>query len=408
MDFTLLFFTYTLLQYIVTAGGIRKNVDTTKLNTRNVNLILNHIKGQGLSMKSIGDTKIQFAVATVLAEEEIEMLIYPNNKRVHVQFNENGQQDHGENIILEKYLDDLIKQMEEESTKNIYNSYPIVILFSWYLPCSMKSHTCAENLSKDNQKRGYSLIVGFNDFFTYDSNQFNRNKRHSLTFGNLEKSFDTFISSNIQIFHTVRYYDGSVSAENEKPMTRIHDIFQSNFYESLIQQPLAFCCGTNFPNSVDLNAIDRIISFSINKMVFDCLSKVDLTHKITDASKNLKQCFLDWIQENVSNNECGKCWNNKKYTFQYFAEKSFNDAWYVSKYIGAPGPTYQNLDEKSWILWHSKSSYADPEYFLKSRKGGLQCFKRNLYPGTFCTKSLRNSVRRESTRIGNAVKRLRT
>lgn len=77
------------------------------------------------------------------------------------------------------------------------------------------------------------------------------------------------------------------------------------------------------------------------------------------------------------------------------------------KYIGAPGPTDQNLDGKNWKHWHRKSTYADPEYFLKSRKGGLQCSKRNLYPGSFCTKSIKlKTVRRESTRMGNGEKRL--
>lgn len=389
-------------------GGIKKVVDTSTLNTRNVNLIFDYLKRHGSSKKSIGETKIQFAVATVLAEEEIKKLIYPNEQRVRVQFNENGQQDHGENIILNKHLDDLITQMKEDSTHNNYNSYPIVIIFSWYIPCSMKSHTCAANLSKDKQRRNYSLIVGFNDFFTYNSSPFDKNRRHSRTTNNLEQSFQTIILSNIQIYHTVRYFNVLVPAENEKSMTRIQDIFQSNYFESLIQHPLAFCCGTNFPKSVNINTIDRIISFSINKMVFDCLSKIDQSRKITDRSNNLKLCFLDWVKENVSNNECGTCWTNKKYTFQDFAKRSLNAAWYVSKYIGAPGPTDQNLDGKNWIHWHRKSSYADPEYFLKSRKGGLQCSKRNLYPGSFCTKSIKyKTVRRESACMGNGEKRLR-
>ena len=211
----------------------------------------------------------------VLAEEEIrdigwlrngQQLEFPDNyktndRRIRVQYNEESNTVHGEKIILEKYLGELIEEMQKDSRAKKLNTYPVVILYSYYIPCSITSHVCAQRLADDRRSREtkYSLVVGYSEYYMYQPLHKNRK---DLTIKNIQDSFDTLRKGAIAVCYMVRDFSKQLSVIVQQDT--FSDIFQTNMYSCLMRQPLAYCCSANL-DSGPANAVDnvkRVVNFS--------------------------------------------------------------------------------------------------------------------------------------------------
>jgi len=140
----------------------RNFVDVSKLDYHILSSLLKSLRTLGKEQKPPLPTtnkKVQYTCTLVVSEDELEQEandwiknkslpgnFKENNRRVRTQYNsEVGDvSQHGEKILLEKYLDGLIDNMQNDSRRKNYNVYPIVIMFSYFIPCSLTNHKCAE------------------------------------------------------------------------------------------------------------------------------------------------------------------------------------------------------------------------------------------------------------------------
>lgn len=385
-------------------------VKCIQTNNKSTLEILDVLKKYGLTKNPPKKTNLkQFVSVTVLSEAEYTDLSWIKagkflesftERRVVVQFNENKNTIHGEKIILDTYLEGLTREMKRDCK---FRCAAVVCLFSWYIPCSLANNQCAVKLKKDVNSKKYKLIIGFTEVF-WDT----RGGR-GPTLSNLKESFKTLSHENIDVFYLVNFYSGQISKRGEykEPITHLSEILQSNLYDCIIQKPVSFCCGSNynetFPGLTDLLQVEKITAFSINTMFYDCSSRIKLTKSLdkrmkktfeltNSLAKTLNECFSGWIQNNIgASKNCKKCWT-KSLTYHYFVEKCINRAFATSLFIGKP----HDDEDQSLNKWDDIKSPKNWNEFQKSYKkyikaSKIKCFKENLHPGTFCTKTDRIS-----------------
>ena len=176
---------FTLASCLVSGNESKKyKIDVRSLDFHDLRSVFYLLREYGLSKRppSVQKSTKQYTSTVVVSEEEIKTKAqqwfmetkFPvdftkANRRVRVQYNTGNNEQHSENIILGKYLDDLIGNMQLDSRKNGHNEYPIVLMYS-YVPCILTNHTCAENLAEDHTKRinsdkEYSMVIGYQASF---------------------------------------------------------------------------------------------------------------------------------------------------------------------------------------------------------------------------------------------------
>lgn len=370
-------------------------VNTKSLDPANLNSIFNALKAYGPTKKpSDQKNAMQFTCTTVLAEEEIndiawlrneQQLEFPDNfktndRRIRVQYNEEKNKHHGEKILLEKFLGGLIAEMQKDSKAKKMNTYPVVVLYSLYIPCSMSNHVCAERLANDRKTREtkYSLVIGYSEYFIYQ--QRHKNPK-TLTIKNIQDSFDTLREGAIDVYYMVRDFSNQLS------VMVLHDtfsdIFQTNLYSCLIRQPLAYCCSVNMdkksPDAVD--HVSRIVTFTINSMVYECQAHLTKTRFLT---QKVTKCFDKWIDTNIGP-DCQTCASGSSGQHMLISNTKgcLRQTWEFSQYVGAlenPG----RLDNSNWK--HGPISWTvTPADFRMNNP--LYCYNRSLRPDSFCTQT---------------------
>lgn len=373
-------------------------VDTKSLDFDNLNSIFNALKAYGPTKKPSDQKRAkQFTCTTVLAEGEInnitwlrngQKLEFPynftaNDRRIRVQYNEEKNKHHGEKILLEKYLGGLIAEMQKDSKAKKMNIYPVVILYSLYIPCSMGNHTCAKRLVNDRRirKPKYSLVVGYSEYYIYQMRNLNPK---NLTIKNIQDSFDTLRDGAIDVYYMSRSFGNQLSFM--VLLDTNSTIFQTNLYGCLIRQPLAYCCSVNMnkkiPDAVD--NVPRIVTFTINSMVYEC--RAHLTNKRFLASEDRKKCFVEWIDKNIGP-DCRKCASGQfgQQELISYTKSCFWQTWKFSQDFGALENKF-TLDYPAWKhgqipkIWR-----VTPARFRK--ENSLYCNNPSLRPDSFCTKT---------------------
>lgn len=254
-------------------------------------------------------------------------------------------------IILEKYLDGLIKEMKQVCKKQKHTECRVLVfLFSWYIPCSLNKHVCAKKLLKSAVFNGYQLFVSFSNIFA--------NFKFGNSIKNFINSFKTLNHKQIKVYYLVHYYSGSISKRSRfrEAIKSFSLNFQSNMYDCIIQTPVPFCCGSNYtkdnPESTDLSQIDKIKALSINTMVNDC--KKSETFRTSHEKNSLwKNCFFKWTYLNIGEDkDCKKCFTEYK-TYRSIVGVCIDKAYEIGtigiKKIDSQ-MVYQNaLTKSNWI-----------------------------------------------------------
>ena len=373
---------------------IKVEVDTSTLDIHNLNSIFNALKAYGPTKKP-DDQKAasQYVSVIVLAEEEIrdigwlrngQQLEFPDNyktndRRIRVQYNEESNKVHGEKIILERYLGGLIEEMQRDSKAKRLNTYPVVILYSYYIPCSMTSHVCAQRLAYDkrNRETKYSLVVGYSEYYIYKKRH---NNPKDLTIKNIQDSVDTLREGAIAVYYMVQDFSKQLFVIVQKDT--FSDIFQTNLYDCLIKQPLTYSCSTNLDNDPQdaVDGVSRIVTFSINTMVYKCKSDLSNTQVLT---QKLKMCYDKWMDTNIGSDcktSAGSMFGQLELIFY---KKCFSQTCAFSKFVGAL-KDWDHLDYPSWEHAPILSTWpVEPAEFLKNN--ALKCYDRSLRPDSFCT-----------------------
>ena len=368
-------------------------VNTRALDFNNLNSIFNALKEYGPTKKPADQKGAnQYTCTTVLAEEEVgdiswlrngHKLEFPhkfreNDRRIRVQYNEENNKHHGEKIVLEKYLGGLIAEMQTDSKANKLNIYPVVILYSYYIPCSMIDHVCAQRLADDKRSREtkYSLVLGYSDYYIYQ-------KRHKnpkdLTIKNIQDSFQTLRDGTIDVYYMIRDFSNQLSFIVLQDS--MSDMIQTNLYNCLIKQPLAYCCSANLekkgPEAVD--DVSKVVTFSINSMIYYCKQLISSTRFLV---QKMRPCLDKWMDENIGP-DCQQCasGNFGREDLLFYTNQCLKQAWEVSKYVGTPDVPY-NLVHPSWknapISWT-----VTPADFRMNN--ALYCYNPTLRPDSFCT-----------------------
>lgn len=371
----------------------RAEVDTKSLNLDNLNSIFNALEAYGPTKKPSNQSKArQFTSTTVLAEEEINNITWLRNgqklefpddfktddRRIRVQYNERRGKHHGEKILLEKYLGKLIEEMKKDSKAKKMNTYPVVVLYSFYIPCSIGNHVCAQRLINDSKTREYSLVVGYSEYFIYQ--QWHNNSKN-LTIKNIQDSFNTLREGAVAVYYMMQDFSGRFSVMVTQD--NFSDIFQTNLYSCLIKQPLAYCCSANL-NQDAANALadaSRIVTFSINSMVYACKANLTITRFL---AKELYTCYDTWIDNNIGP-DCQTCASGsfgQKVLIDY-TKSCFRQTWEFSQYVGALEDP-RRLDNSNWK--HGPISWiVTPACFRITN--ALHCYNRSLRPDSLCTKT---------------------
>lgn len=368
-------------------------VDTRSLSKSNLHTILNELKRYGPTKKPKDQAAgaDQYTCVTVLAEDEIQDISWLNyafpdtftkdDRRIRVQYNENNNKDHGEKLLLERYLDKLIAEMQKDSREKKFNIYPIVVLYSFYIPCSMTNHVCAKRLADDKKSRKptYSLILGYSGYYVYQQ----RHKNHKeLTINNIKTSFKTLQEGAIQVYYMIRDFSNELSTIYLR--NDVSDIFQTNLYDCLMNQPLAYCCSANLDETPEeaVDGVKRIVSFSINSLIYSCSEHVTRTRALV---LKLTKCFDNWLDANIGQ-DCQTCASGTfgRELLLRYTKLCTKQASQFSTYVGGLSNRYR-LDDPSWNVnapldW----SYSPAAFTINN---AIYCYNRNLRPDTFCTKT---------------------
>ena len=271
--------------------------------------------------------------------------------------------------------------MQKDSRAKKLNTYPVVVMYSYYIPCSMSDHVCAKRLANDtrNRETKYSLVVGYSDYYIYQ--QRHKNPK-DLTIKNIQDSFKTFRDGTIDVYYLIRDFSKQLSVI--VLLDTMSDIFQSNLYNCLVKQPLVYCCSANLDQGgvqVDVNNTWRIVTFSINSMIHNCSSLLSSKRFLV---QKMKGCFDKWIDNNIGP-DCQTCASGLygRQELIDFTKSCIWQTWEFSKYVGALDDPYR-LDNPSWkhapIVWT-----VTPAGFQKNN--ALYCYNRLLRPDSFCTKT---------------------
>ena len=177
--------------------------------------------------------------------------------------------------------------MQTDSKANKLNIYQVVIMYSYYIPCSIIDHVCAKRLADDKMSREtkYSLVLGYSDYYIHQ-------KRHKnpkdLTIKNIWDSFQTLRDGTIDVYHMTRGFRNQLSFIVLQDS--MSDMIQTNLYTCLIKQPFAYCCSANLdknaPEAVD--DVSKFVTFSINSMIYHCREFISSTRFLVQT---LHQCF---------------------------------------------------------------------------------------------------------------------
>ena len=366
-------------------------VNTQALDFDNLNSILNALKEYGPTKKP-ADQKAasQYTCTTVLSEEEVGDISWlrngfpdnfrTNDRRIRVQYNEESNKHHGEKIILEKYLGGLIAEMQRDSKANKLNIYPVVIMYSYYIPCSMINHVCAKRLADDKKSREtkYSLVLGYSDYYIY---QMRHKNPKELTIKNIQDSFKTLRDGTIDVYYMIRDFSNQLSSIVLQDS--MSDLIQTNLYNCLIKQPLAYCCSANLdksgPEAVD--DVSKVVTFSINSMIYHCREFISSTLFL---AKKSRPCFDKWMGVNIGP-DCQKCASGHfgREDLLFFTNQCLNQAWEVSKYVGAP-VVPNNLVHPSWENAPNFWNVTPADFQMNNP---LYCYNLTLRPDSFCTKT---------------------
>ena len=156
------------------------------------------------------------------------------------------------------------------------------------------------------------------------------------------------------------------------------DCFQSLLYQCLIKQPLAFCCTSNI-DQINMAVVTRIISFSINTMIYSCVGSLQQNTTIDDT---FRTCIKQWIQNGIGR-DCSRCLSGVTgigdATSKFFLGQCAEQAEKLSNVIGAS----QVMDQPIW----KKGGTIDRTGAILNRfNGAISCTPATLAPGSFCTK----------------------
>ena len=382
----------------------RHKVDVRKLDFNNLRTAFYLLKEYGLKRRPAGQRNAkQFTCTIIVSEEELnreaptwfESNKFPEqftkgNWRVKVQYNTGGNAKHGENIILKDHMDTLINHMQNDSRANGHNEYPIVLMYSYNIPCTLTDHTCAANLARDHSNRKnsmteYCMVIGYQASFGY-------NKEDQR--GNLENALKALVDGGVfvdRLVHrkkegTIGFFVQTKVSYDEVLSTRYS--FQTLMFECLLGQPTTYCCTAHMD---DTEKVDALVAFFVNNMVYSCTHNSNVFGELTERNRvDIKTCFKTFIQKKISG-ECLQCSGpdgHGKMASQLFVSNCVDQSLALAKGFGTPS-CRNDLDAPGWELFLSswKDLYpTTPACFLQSQPR-LSCTKRSLGPESLCSSS---------------------
>ena len=396
---------FILASCLVSGDEKKYKIDVRSLDFRDLRSMFYLLREYGLRKRptSVPKSTRQYTSTVVVSEEELrtkaqqwfEEKKFPedftkDNRRVRVQYNTGKNEQHGENIILRKYLDDLIGNMQLDSRENGYNEYPIVLMYSYNIPCTLTDHTCAKNLAEDHTKRinsdkEYSMVIGYQASF---------GRTVLAKRENLEQAFKALVDGDIYVQRLVYTKARGImgffvqtSDSTEEVLTSKYT-FQTLMYECLLGQPTTYCC-TATPDNIA--TIQNIVSFFVNNMVYNCTFKSNEVGVFTNQNRNgVKSCFDKFINDHISG-DCIRCSGRGgagKMASQLFVSNCLDQSFDLAYAFGKPRNPHE-LYMAGWEMFTSswKSIYQiSPEEFLKTRPA-IWCMKRTLTKDSLCSRS---------------------
>lgn len=384
-------------------SGYRYKVDVRKVDFHARKRIFYLLKDLGENQRPPDKKNAkQFTCTVVLSEQNLPDteqwfdnrafpdFITKNERRVKVQYNENGTNTHGEKIILEDFLDSLINNMQDDSKKEGHNEYPIVFMYSYNIPCSLIDHKCAELLANETRKRlktsrEYSMIIGYRKSF---------GRRPELQKNNIEKAFKALVDGGIHVDRLVYtkkqgelgfFVQTHISFDE---VVKAKYTFQTLMYECLLGQPTAYCCTAKPGNE---EALHRIVTFFVNNMVSNCVDQLNRFKDFTENDRKvLKKCTLSFIKQNIS----GKCvWCSGPgglggRTTRFFVSNCLDQSVALANGLGKlKDPT--NVEKPGWVMIWTESEIKGLSInsLEKVRKAGpiQPCLNPSLSTASLCS-----------------------